>query len=41
MVLTRHHAVEAAANGKARLLTQFVHDCFGIELVVGVQANRD
>jgi hypothetical protein len=41
VVLTRHDAVEAAAKGEARLLAEFAHYCFGLELVVRVQANRD
>jgi hypothetical protein len=41
VVLTRHDTVEAAAKGKSRLLAEFAHDCISLELVVGVQANRD
>ena len=41
VMLTGHDPVEAAAKGNARLIAQFVHDCFGFELVVRVQTNRD
>jgi hypothetical protein len=41
MVLARHHAVEAATQRHGGLGAQLSHNLYRIEVVVGVQPERD